>query len=136
MSKYSRTLKKKEQLKQLRIENRRYAMEKKAKMSSIKNIKDVRSNLDTFLLWCDECTNNQLFYYDGILSCMGSDGIDLNENRVGHAPINNPVAVDTELQEEGYYEDDEVMLGQFDYHAPKIHYLEWFNKKFNTNYQK
>lgn len=134
MSKYSKVLKRKEYLKQLKADNRRRAQEKKARLSSVKNIKDERSNLDTFIQWCDECTDGQLFYYEGILSILGSDGIDLNENRVGDAPINNPVAVDTELETEGYYESDEVLAGEFDYIAPKVHYLEWFNKKFHTNY--
>lgn len=134
MSKYSKVLKRKEYLKQLKADNRRRAQEKKARMSSLKDIKDERSNLDTFIQWCDECTDGQLFYHEGILSILGSDGIDLNENRVGDAPINNPVAVDTELEAEGYYESDEVLAGEFDYIAPKVHYLEWFNKKFHTNY--
>ena len=134
MSKYSKVMKRKEYLKQQKLENRRRTMEKKERMSSVKDIKDERSTLDVFLRWCEECTNGQLFYQDGILSILGSDGIDLNENRVGRAPINNPVAVEMELQEEGYYESDEVLMGQFDYIAPKVHYLEWFNKKFNTNY--
>ena len=134
MSKYSKVLKRKEYLKQLKADNRRRAQEKKARMSSLKDIKDERSNLDTFIQWCDECTDGQLFYHEGILSILGSDGIDLNENRVGDAPINNPVAVDMELEAEGYYESDEVLAGEFDYIAPKVHYLEWFNKKFHTNY--
>ena len=138
MSKYSKVLKRKEYLKQLKADNRRRAQEKKARMSSVNDIKDERSNLDTFLKWCEECTGGQLFYCAGILSILGSDGIDLNENRVGDAPINNPVAVDMELETEGYYESDKVMIcvedGGFDYTAPKVHYLEWFNKKFHTNY--
>ena len=134
MSKYSKVLKRKEYLKQLKADNRRRAQEKKARLSSVKNIKDERSNLDTFIQWCDECTDGQLFYHEGILSILGSDGIDLNENRVGDAPINNPVAVDMELETEGYYESDEVLAGEFDYIAPKVHYLEWFNKKFHTAY--
>lgn len=138
MSKYSKVLKRKEYLKQLKADNRRRAQEKKARMSSVKDIKDERSNLETFILWCEECTGGQLFYCAGILSILGSDGIDLNENRVGDAPINNPVAVDMELETEGYYESDQVMTcvvdGGFDYTAPKVHYLEWFNKKFHTNY--
>ena len=139
MSKYGKVMKRKEYLKQQKLENRRRAMEKKERMSSVKDIKDERSNLDTFIQWCDECTNGQLFYYEGILSILGSDGIDLNENRVGDAPINNPVAVDMELETEGYYESDKVMTcvedGGFDYTAPKVHYLEWFNKKFHTDYR-
>lgn len=139
MSKYGKVMKRKEYLKQLKLENRRRAMEKKERMSSVKDVKDERSTLDTFLLWCDECTNGQLFYYEGILSILGSDGIDLNENRVGDAPINNPVAVDMELETEGYYESDKVMTcvedGGLDYTAPKVHYLEWFNKKFHTDYR-
>lgn len=138
MSKYSKVLKRKEFLKQLKADNRRRAQEKKALMSSVKDIKDERSNLDTFLLWCKECTGDQLFYCAGILSILGSDGIDLDENRVGAAPINNPVLVDMELDTEGYYESGKVMTcvedGGFDYTAPKVHYLEWFNKKFHTNY--
>lgn len=138
MSKFSKVLKRKEYLKQLKADNRRRAQEKKARMSSVKDIKDERSNLDTFLLWCKECTGDQLFYCAGVLSILGSDGIDLNENRVGAAPINNPVLVDMELDTEGYYESGKVMTcvedGGFDYIAPKVHYLEWFNKKFHTAY--
>lgn len=138
MSKYSKVLKRKEYLKQLKADNRQRAQEKKARMSSVHGIQDERSNLDTFLLWCKECTNDQLFYCAGVLSILGSDGIDLDENKVGNAPINNPVAVDMELETEGYYESGKVMAcvenGGVDYTAPKVHYLEWFNKKFHTNY--
>lgn len=111
--------------------NRELARQHKEKMSKMKDQIDPRSTYDVFMQWCDECTGGQLYNQDGVLSILGSDGIDLSDTRIEDAPINNPAAVDAVLEEWGYYESGDVMCGLAYYNAPKVHYLEWFNKKFN-----
>lgn len=125
MSKYSRELKNKEWRKKTRMVNKKYA-EKLKSESGIDN----RSTIDTFLQWCKECTDGQVYYQDGVLSILGSDGVDITDTKLGDAPFNNPGAVDQVLEDEGYYETGDVMCGMAHYDAPEVHYLEWFNKKF------
>ena len=131
MSKYSKHLKDKEYRKMTKEINRK-SSRKFLKSSDIDN----RSTINTFQEWCDECTKGQLFFVADVLSILGSDGPDVTCDKLDTVPFNQPVAIDAFLEEEGYYESCDVLLGKEHYNAPKVHYLEWFNKKFNTNYQK
>ena len=132
MSKYSKHLKDKA----IRKIHRDFNRESAKKMKSVMKLSkiDGRSTLNTFLEWCDECTNNQLFIIADVLSTLGSDGPDVTNDKLDTVPFNQPAAIDDFLEEEGYYESQDVMCGDAHYTAPKVHYLEWFNKKFNTNY--
>ena len=129
MSKYSKHLKDKAYRKMTKEVNRSVKRGMK-KFSEV----DGRSNLDTFEQWCAECSYELGVIEGGILSIAGSDGIRVTDTKVGSADINCPAAVDQELEAEGYYEDGPVNLGSYYYHKPKMTYLEWFNKKYNTNY--
>lgn len=90
---------------------------------------DNRSTKDTFIQWLTEC-GNDLMSYSGVLSCCGSDGPSIKENKVGNAHYNKPEEIENFLIEYGYYEKQTVMLS-VPYTPPSVHYLEWFNKKFN-----
>ena len=129
MSKYSKHLKDKAYRKMTKEVNRTLG-KKVLKFSEI----DGRSNLDTFEEWCASCSDELGVIEGGILSIAGSDGIKVTDTKVGSAPINSPVAVDQELEAQGYYEEGPVNMDSYYYHKPKMTYLEWFNKKFNTNY--
>lgn len=87
-----------------------------------------KSTQETFLRWLDEC-GNDLFYYDGLLSCSGSDGPDIGEDNLDGIPFNCPEAIEEYLIEEGYYEKQMVIMGSTEYNPPAIHYIDWFNKK-------
>lgn len=128
MSKYSKHMKDKAYRKMTKEVNRK-SSRKFLNSSDIDN----RSTIDTFLQWCKECTDGQVYYQDGVLSILGSDGVDITDTKLGDAPFNNPGAVDQVLEDEGYYETGDVMCGMAHYDAPAVHYLEWFNKKFGTN---
>jgi hypothetical protein len=129
MSKYSKHLKDKAYRKMTKEVNRTWG-KKVLKFSEI----DGRSNLDTFEEWCAACSDELGVIEGGILSIAGSDGIRVTDTKVGSAPINCPAAVDQELEAQGYYEEGPVNMDSYYYHKPKMTYLEWFNKKFNTNY--
>jgi hypothetical protein len=129
MSKYSKHLKDKAYRKMTKEVNRSKG-KKVLKFSEI----DGRSNLDTFEEWCASCSDELGVIEGGILSIAGSDGIRVTDTKVGSAPINSPVAVDQELEAQGYYEEGPVNMDSYYYHKPKMTYLEWFNKKYNTNY--
>lgn len=129
MSKYSKHLKDKAYRKMTREFNRKSSRGIQ-KFSEI----DSRSTKETFIQWCEECGDPELYDLDGILSIAGSDGLDITDTKVGKASFSNPAAVDYELQQNGYYDDGEVFgAGNYFYHKPKMGYLEWFNKKFNVN---
>lgn len=100
------------------------------------------SSFETFCEWLDECCQEaglglMLLGDNYILSWDGSDGPDIiGEEMIGDevtVSFSNPVAVDNYLQEDGYYEDECEPGAPFYGHrrAPKIHYLDWFNKKYN-----
>lgn len=128
MSKYGKKLKDKAWRNQVRRVNRMYT-------SNLKSTDiDMRSTRDTFEQWCAECGDELGVIEGGILSIAGSDGIRVTDTKVGSAPINCPAAVDQELEAQGYYEERPVNMDSYYYHKPKMTYLEWFNKKFNTNY--
>ena len=128
MSKYSKHLKDKAYRKMTKEVNRSQG-KKVLKFSEI----DGRSNLDTFEEWCASCSDELGVIEGGILSIAGSDGIRVTDTKVGSAPINSPVAVDQELEAQGYYDEGPVNMDSYYYHKPKMTYLEWFNKKFVTN---
>lgn len=129
MSKYSKHMKDKAYRKMTKEVNRK-SSKKFLNSSDIDN----RSNLRTFIKWCEEC-GDELYVDDhlGILSIAGSDGIDVTSSRIGGAAINRPAEIEQELEINGYYEEGPVCLGSYYYHKPKMTYLEWFNKKFGTN---
>ena len=131
MSKYGKHIKDREYRRQTRETNRNHVM----KFSDMHGTIDRRSNWETFYEWCKECTDGQVFVANGVLSILGSDGIDVTDSKLGKADWNNPVAIERELENEGYYESGEVLFGEEYYTAPKVRYLEWFNKKFHTNYR-
>ena len=128
MSKYGKHLKNKEYLKQTRQVNREQSREKSLRTPSPV---DDRSNWMTFSQWCEECTGGQLFAVAGVLSILGSDGLDITSSKLGGAPFNEPAAIDAILEEWGYYKSGDVLCGEAHYDAPKVRYLEWFNQKFN-----
>ena len=92
---------------------------------------DNRSNQDTFLKWLDEC-GNDLQYFSGVLSCCGSDGPNITEDKVGKAHFNIPKEVEDYLQDQGLYEKKKVMFNT-NYNPPSEHYIDWFNKKYPEN---
>jgi hypothetical protein len=128
MSKYSKHLKDKVYRKMTKEVNRSVKKGMK-KFSEV----DGRSNLKTFIQWCEECGDELGVIEGGILSIAGSDGIDVTSSRIGGAAINRPAEIEQELEINGYYEEGPVCLGSYYYHKPKMTYLEWFNKKFGTN---
>ena len=93
-------------------------------MEAIKNEKSTR---ETFLQWLMEC-GNDLFAYDEILSCSGSDGPDIDEDGLDGIPFNAPEAIEEYLIEEGYYEPQTVIMGTTKYNPPTVHYIDWLNK--------
>lgn len=86
-----------------------------------------KSTQETFLRWLDEC-GNDLFYYDGLLSCNGSDGPDIHEDNLDGVPFNMPEAIEEYLSERRFYEPKKVMMSTTDYNPPTMHYIDWFNK--------
>lgn len=112
-------------------------MAKKNKVSKrdkkIKNIYKVdnRSSRDTFLKWLDECGGtNSLMYFQGVLSCCGSDGPNITLEKVGKAHFNMPEEIEDYLQDEGLYEEMDVICGTIHYNPPTIHYIDWFKKNY------
>lgn len=103
---------------------------KKKKKSISSGLVDTRSTYDTFIKWCDKCTDG-FFDYQGCLSIKGSDGIKLTGEKVGRAKFENIDEVDSELERSGYYEDGEVMCGENSFKAPTKKYGEWFREKYN-----
>ena len=90
---------------------------------------DERSTKDTFLKWLREC-GNDLYDYSGILSCSGSDGPDITNEKVGRAHFNKPMEVEMFLISEDLYTSKKVMCDSVDYTAPSKHYIDWFNEKY------
>ena len=86
-----------------------------------------KSTQETFLRWLDEC-GNDLFYYDGLLSCSGSDGPDIGEDNLDGILFSCPEAIEEYLIEEGYYEKHMVIMDSTEYNPPTVHYIDWFNK--------
>ena len=62
-----------------------------------------KSTFNAFLQWLEEC-GNDLFVYDELLSCSGSDGPDISEDGLDGIPFSCPEAIEEYLIEEGYYE--------------------------------
>ena len=93
----------------------------------MKAIKNEKSTEKTFLQWLEEC-GNDLFCYDGLLSCCGSDGPDIDENGLDGIPFDVPEAIEEYLIEEGYYEPQTVIMGTTTYNPPTVHYIDWLNK--------
>lgn len=100
------------------------------------------SSFETFCEWLDEVYEECGLYImemgsDYILSWEGSDGPDIIGEEIffdeGSASFNDPKAVD-DLLALNYYEDECEPGAPFYGHrrAPKIHYLDWFNKKYNN----
>ena len=87
-----------------------------------------KSTFNTFLQWLEEC-GNDLFIYDEILSCSGSDGPDISEDGLDGIPFSCPEAIEEYLIEEGYYEKQKVIMGTTDYNPPTIHYIDWLIEK-------
>jgi len=102
-------------------------MAKKAKKNYSVNEKSTR---ETFIKWLEEC-GNDLQYYSGVLSCSGSDGPDITKDKVGKAHFNMPEEIEDYLQDEGLYEEMDVMCGEAHYNPPTIHYLDWFKKNYS-----
>ena len=88
-----------------------------------------KSTRGTFEQWLDEC-GNDLFIYDGLLSCSGSDGPPVRKDNLDGVPFNVPEAIEEYLIEEAFYEPDMVICGEVEYNPPTVHYIDWFNKKF------
>ena len=115
--------------KQLKLENRRYAMQ----ATQVKQQADFNENstYGSFLAWMNSCADKGLFIMEGnILSIWGSDGITVNENSIGNgtfqkAKWNQPKFVDYILEHQGYYEED-LSDPHFPDHAPRMKYAEWF----------
>ena len=93
-------------------------------MGQIINEKSTR---ETFLRWLDEC-GNDLFDYDGILSCSGSDGPDIHKDNLDGVPFNQPEEIEKLLNRERIYEGGKVIMGTTDYNPPTVHYVDWLNE--------
>lgn len=95
---------------------------------------DERSTYDTFVDWLFECGNDLCISWAGIevLSKAGSDGPDCTKFGLDGIPYKYILHIEEYLIEEEFYEDGGGY--EDDYIAPKVHYLDWFNKKFGTNY--
>jgi hypothetical protein len=98
----------------------------KEKKSSYKI--DNRSTRETFLKWLDEC-GNDLLYFSGVLSCCGSDGPNITLDKVGKAHFNMPEEVEDYLQDQGLYEEMDVICDTVHYNPPSKHYIDWFKEK-------
>jgi hypothetical protein len=85
-----------------------------------------KSTKKTFLAWLSEC-GNDLFDYGGVLSCSGSDGPNITEEKLGKVRFDRPEQIEDYLIEEGYYERQMVMCGEVEYKPPVVHYIDWFN---------
>ena len=93
MSKYSKHMKDKAYRKMTKEVNRK-SSKKFQNSSDIDN----RSNLRTFIKWCEECGDELGVIEGGILSIAGSDGIDVTSSRIGGAAINRPAEIEQELE--------------------------------------
>lgn len=102
---------------------------KKKKQKEVYPI-DERSTYKTFNSWLSEC-GNDLYNYSGILSFSGSDGPNISKEKVGSAHFRMPQEVEDFLVSEGAYEKQMVMCGEVEYNPPLIHYIDWFNERFN-----
>lgn len=127
MSKYAKKREDRKRNKELKQYHREVARQRKS-VNATSDI-DNRSTRETFDKWCEECGDDLGEYY-GVLSIAGSDGIDITKDKVGNAPFNKPLAVDYELEVNGYYEDALVNLSSYHYHKPKMIYSEWFYQKY------
>lgn len=97
---------------------------------------DPRSTYEVFMKWCDECTGGQLYNQDGVLSILGSDGIDLSDTKLEDTPFDNPDSVDATLEEWGYYESGDLKWCEAHYTAPKVKYADWFYNVYLPNLKK
>lgn len=102
------------------------AKKKKIKKNYQVNNKSTR---ETFLKWLKEC-GNDLQYFSGLLSCCGSDGPKITEEKVGKAHFNMPEEIEDYLQEQRLYEEMYVIMGSTYYNPPIVHYLNWFKKNY------
>ena len=90
-----------------------------------------RSTRETFLRWLKECGGiNSLMYFQGVLSCCGSDGPKITLEKVGKAHFNIPEEIEDYLQDEGLYEEMDVICGMIHYSPPSKHYIDWFKEKY------
>ena len=96
-----------------------------------------QSSFETFCEWLDECCQEASLYImemppNYILSWAGSDGPDIKGEKMDGIPFSRPDKIDKLLKDEGYYKNTPASPYFGPRKAPKVHYLDWFNKKYNN----